>query len=357
LKEFRRPVFGDGAKQLLQKTTIILAVFLLTLAFSTICAFNQAATANAQTPSIHLVQSNSQVPTTIDVQPSDDTVFIGVWLLNMFDFQYKSGSYTMDMYTYFFWTNPNITNIDWYFSNGYPINPTAVTLVANTTSGDFKVQVYRATARLNYAPDAVNYPFDHINITVSIDLLTQGNDVVLQWLTNETGVDSQFTNSGWKTDSIHLHTSLHPYPIGVEVPRAEMVLNQQRQRTVTSFSPFVPPAIFTIVCAVSFLFSLKEMSSVGLRVGLNTSMLVTTLLFSFGASNDIPPSSYVVLYTIFLLCVLIFMVCNLIVTIVGVVGWLKYKDERRTTLANRLGFVISVIVPMIIFFVLYYGNV
>jgi hypothetical protein len=294
---------------------------------------------------------------TIDAQPSDDTVFIGVWLLNMFDFQYKSGSYTMDMYTYFFWSNPNITNIDWYFSNGYPINPTAVTLVANTTSGDFKVQIYRATARLNYSPDAANYPFDHINVTISIDLLTHGNNVAFQWLTNQTGVDPQFTNSGWKTDSIQLSTSLHPYPIGVQVPRAEMVINQERQRTATSFSPFFPPAIFSLVCAVSFLFSLKEMSSVGLRIGLNTSMLVTTLLFSFGASSDIPPSPYIVLYTIYLLCVLIFMVCNLIVTIIGVVGWVKFKDEKRTSIANRLGFLISVIVPVTIFLLLYYVKV
>jgi hypothetical protein len=340
-----------------QKATIVLTVFLLTTTLATIDAFSEAGTANAQTLSTQPFESDPQVPMTIDAQPLDDTVFIGVWLLNMFDFQYKSGSYTMDMYTYFFWTNPNITNVEWYFSNGYPINPTAITLVANTTSGEFNVQIYRATARLNYAPDAVNYPFDHINVTISIDLLTQGNDVILQWLSNETGVDPQFTNSGWITESIQLSTSLHPYPIGVEVPRAEMVLEQQRQRPITSFSPFFPPAIFTVVCAVSFLFSLKEMSSVGLRIGLNTSMLVTTLLFSFGASNDIPPSSYVVLYTIFLLCVLIFMVCNLIVTIIGVVGWVKYKDKKRTTLANRLGFAVSVIVPLILFFVLYYGKV
>jgi hypothetical protein len=128
-----------------------------------------------------------------------------------------------------------------------------------------------------------------------------------------------------------------------------MVVTQERQRVTQSFTSFIPPIFFAVVCAVSFLFSLKEMGAVGLRIGLNTSMLVTTLLFSFGISATIPPASTMVLYTIFLLAVLLFMVSNLIVTIIGVVGWMKYKDENRTRIANKLGFIISIIVPIIVF--------
>jgi hypothetical protein len=291
---------------------------------------------------------------TKDVIQNDNTVNVGVWLINMFGYEYTTGDYIADMYVYFYWINPNITTIDWHFANGYPVTPTAVTLVGNLTSGNLKGEVYRATANLNSPPDASDFPFDKINVTVAINLVPHGNNLTLTWMNNETGIDDKFANPGWRTIGVSLESSINDYPLGVVVPKATMVLTQERQRPTQSYSPFIPPTIFAIVCAVSFLFSLKEMAAVGLRIGLNTSMLVTTLLFSFGVGNNIPPSSTVVFYTIFLISVLLFMVSNLIVTIIGVVGWIKYKDERRTTLANKLGFIISIIVPVIVFALFYF---
>jgi hypothetical protein len=280
---------------------------------------------------------------------SDDTVNVGLWLINIFNYQYISGNYIADMYIYFRWTNPNIQTIDWHFANGYPVTPTSVTLLANVTDGAVRTEVYRATANLNSAPDASDFPFDRINITVAINMVPHGNTVTLSWLEDQTELDSQHENSGWKTVDYELETSVNNFPLGVQVPRATLVVTQERQRVTQSFSPFIPPIFFALVCAVSFLFSLKEMAAVGLRIGLNTSMLVTTLLFSFGISATIPPASTMVLYTIFLLAVLLFMVSNLIVTIIGVVGWMKYKDEKRTRIANKLGFIISIIVPIVVF--------
>jgi hypothetical protein len=324
----------------------LIGVFLVILS-----AFISTASASNQSPSFQPVEFISVPPNSSEI--ADNSVDVGIWLINIFDYQYTSGTYTADMYVYFFWTNTNITTVNWYFANGYPITPTSVTLIANNTVADVKYQAYRATARLTAPPDAKEFPFDTINVTVAIDLLPRGNDITLNWLTNQTGVDPQFHNSGWKTVSLDLYTSTHNYPLGVQVPKAEMVLIQERQRASTSISPFLAPLIFSLVSAVSFLFSLKEMGAVALRIGLNSSMLVTTLLFSFNVSNGIPPSSSMVLYSIFLLSVLIFMVCNLIVTIIGVVGWFKYKDEKRTKLANKLGFLVSIVVPAVVFLMLF----
>jgi hypothetical protein len=288
-----------------------------------------------------------------EVIQSDDTVNVGLWLINIFGYQYLTGNYIADMYIYFTWTNPNIQTIDWHFANGYPVTPTSVTLLGNVTNGAVKTEVYRATANLNSPPDASDFPFDKINIIIAINVLLHGNSLTLNWLNNQTGIDSKFDTPGWKIVSYSLGTSINDYPLGVQVPRAEMVVTQERQRTAQSFSPFLAPIFFAMVSAVSFLFSLKEMAAVGLRIGLNTSMLVTTLLFSFGVSSSIPPASTVVLYSIFLLAVLLFMVSNLIVTVIGVVGWIRYKDERRTIIANKLGFIISIIVPIVAFAIIY----
>lgn len=291
----------------------------------------------------------------IAVEPDENTVLVGIWLINIFEYRYATGDYTMDMYIYFFWTNPDLTKVDWYFANGYPITPTSITLIEsrNSTEENLKYQVFRATARFNTPPDASNYPLDDIYLTVSVDLLTHGRNLTLSWLNDQTGIDPSFQNSGWTTTNVELTTFTHSYPLGVEVPRAELAITQQKQRIGNVISPFIPPLIFSFVSAVSFLFGLKETGSVGLRIGLNTSMLVTTLLFSFGINANIPPSSSVPLYSIFLTAVLFFMVCNLVVTIVGTVGWVKYRNEKRTMRANQFGFLISIIVPITVFLLLF----
>jgi hypothetical protein len=327
------------------------AFCLLSVFFIAFSVFAHLPTANCQLSSYQTVESSLQA---IAANPelNSTSVAVGCWLINTFGYEYTKGDFTADMYIYFFWTNPDVLTIDWHFGNGYPITPASITLVQSNTTGNLKYEVYRATAHLSSSPDASNFPFDKINLTISVEVLTHGKNLTLFWLNDQTGIDPQFSNPGWKTDSLELSTSTHNYPLGVQVPKADMIVTQERQRASTSVSPFIPPLIFSLVCAVSFLFGLKEPGSVALRIGLNTSMLVTTLLFSFAASSNIPPASSMVLFTMFILCVLIFMVSNLVVTIIGVVGWAKYKNEKRTKLANQLGFLISIIVPIIIFLIL-----
>jgi hypothetical protein len=302
---------------------------------------------NAQTTSSPQPQ---QVP---NLPYADDKVFVGIWILNVFDYQYTSNDYTLDMYLYFFWTNQNLTSIDWQFVNGYPITPTSVTLVTSNNASNIRYQIYRATARFSSAPDASNYPFDKINLTVSIVMAPHGNNVAFSWIDNSTGTDPNFLNAGWKTNNIVLTTADNSYPLGVVVPKAQMVVIQERQKTGASIAPFIPPFIFAAVCAIAFMFGLNEGRAIALRLSLISSMLVTILLFSFSLAGAIPPSETIALYNIFLISVLLFMVSSLIVTIVGAVDSAKRKDERRMKRFNRWGLLISIIIPSLFFFILY----
>ncbi len=290
------------------------------------------------------------------VQYENGTVYIGVWLIDVYNFQYQTGDYTFDFYLYFFWAdpNPNITQIDWQLVNGYPVTPTSVVLIDRNLTGQVKHEIYRVTAHCNTPPDASDYPFDTIKLKLIIDLLTRGYYNNVAWLENQTGIAPEFKNAGWTTISLGLTVSQQDYPLGVEVPRAEMLITQQRQRPLSSFQSFIPPLIFGIVSTFSFLFSLREMAAVGLRIGLNTSMLVTTLLFAFTAGSAVPPSSTMTIYSLFLLSVLIFMVINVNVTIVGIVAWGRYKNESLVKRINRWGFVLALSLPVILFVFVYF---
>ncbi len=323
--------------------------------FSASAAFLHTCVVNAS-PSVPLVDepdlplAQREIP---EAEYENNTVYIGLWLNNIYSYQYLSGSYTLDIYLYFFWVDPNIETIDWYLMNGYPVNPATTVLVSSDLTGDVKYEIYRITGAFSSPPDASDFPFDTIELVVAVELLTHGYNIQLVWLENETGIDPGFENSRWVTTDIELSVATHSYPLDVELPRAEMVVTQQRQRAATSIQSFITPIIFSIVSGFSFLFNLKDAGSVGLRLGLNTSMLVTTLLFNFSISATIPPASSLTIYSLFMLSTLVFMVMNLIVTIVGFVLWFFYKNEALTRRANRWGFILSLLVP-VIFFVIFY---
>jgi hypothetical protein len=111
------------------------------------------------------------------VQYETGTVYIGVWLIDVYNFQYQTGDYTFDFYLYFFWvtSNSNFTQIDWQLVNGYPVTPTSVVLIDRNSTGQVYHEIYRVTARCNTPPDASDYPFDTIKLELIFDLLTRGN--------------------------------------------------------------------------------------------------------------------------------------------------------------------------------------
>jgi len=310
-------------------------------------------TANAQSATSsnesNLALTQGSAP---NIQYADNKVYIGTWLTNIFNYDYQTSTYTLDMVLYFFWTNSNITTVDWQFTNGYPITPTSITLLASDNVSSVKHEIYRATGQFASAPDASDFPFDKINIVVSVAFRPHGNDIGLDWLNNETVVDTQFENPGWKTTNIGLTVSNHVYPLGIEAPIANMVVTQERQKASESIQPFIPSLIFSAICGISFLFNIKE--NVGPRLALITSMLVTTLLFNFGVSSRIPPASTIVFYTIFLLSVMLFMGISLLVTIYGAVDWAKRQNENRLKKINKWGLIVSILIPIIFFVLIFF---
>jgi|WetSurMetagenome_2_1015567.scaffolds.fasta_scaffold19662_1 hypothetical protein len=283
---------------------------------------------------------------------ANQTMYLGIWVVHIYSYQYTAGTYTLDMYVYFFWTDPNVSTANWYLTNGYPINSNAKVLVASNNTGNFKYEVYRITATLNTPPDAKNFPFDQITMNISLELINPGYPLNLAWLQNQTGVDSRFVNPIWKTTNIELSVSENSYPIGSGAPEAVMSITQERIKQSSAISSLFPPIMFCIISAISFLFSLKDPPSVGLRLGLNTSMLITTILFLLSISPAIPPSTSVTVFGVFIISVIIFLSLNLIVTISGFALSARFKNEKLALRINRWGFLISIVTPVLLYLIL-----
>ncbi len=283
----------------------------------------------------------------------NNTVYVGLWLINVYSFDYSSGSYTFDMYIYYFWSDPNIKTADWYLMNGYPTYPGAKLLVESNYNGSVKWEFYRVRANLNTPLEPKEYPFDTISLPISIELLPHDYNLSMTWLPDDTGIDRGFKNVGWNQPTFALSASNNTYPAGMMSPRVDMFVILTRSLYFAFADTILPPPIFCVVSAVSFLFKMHENNAFGLRVGINTSMLITAVLYNINQQNNIPPMSQLTLYTAFIDSVFAFLSINLIVTVLGYVQYVKLQDKQQVDRLNKWGFIAALAVPVLVFLTLF----
>ncbi len=322
---------------------IRLLVFLvLILAFMPACT--QAAVPNLS------AYAPAPVP---DVIRENNTISVGIHLIDMYNFEYKTGRYTYDMYVFFFWTDPNITTADWYLMNGYPTYPGAKLLVDADRNSTVKWELYRVRADLNAPIEPTNYPFDRVSLPVSIELLTHKCPTNLVWLDKETGIDSGFSNVGWSRPLYRLNNSVSYYPLGIVSPRGDMIIVMDRYPFGAFMKTIFLPLVFCFVAAVCFLFRMHDTAAFTLRVGIITSMLVSAVLFIFAEQGEIPPVSQITLFHTFMASTICFLALGLVTTVVGYVTWMRTSNKEYVDRINRAGFVVSVTIPLLLFWLLF----
>ena len=286
----------------------------------------------------------------------NDTVYVGVYVVDIYSFDYITGEYTLDLYVYFAWIDPEIDAIEWYLMNGYPIERggEGEFLVRENKTGILKREIYRLRANFNTKIEPTNYPFDSVQLPISIELLpTRFGRISFSWLGNETGISPSFKNVGWDDPVFELHTSTSEYPFENEAPRADMIIEQDRNLFGAVTGTVIPPILFCLVSVTCFLFKMYDEASFGLRIGISTSMLITAVLFDISEQNDIPPVSSITIYSALMLAVTAFLVIVMIVTVVGYVEWMRSQDKNYVDKINKIGFILSMIIPVLLFVTLF----
>lgn len=299
-------------------------------------------------------QATAQVTQPVpNIQYENRTVYVSLWLINVYSFDYKTGSYTFDFYAAFFWTDPNIPTANWYLMNGYPTYSGAKLLVASDYTGQVKYEFYRVRADLNTPLQPKDYPFDKIKLDIGIELLTNGYITSLVWAPSTTGIDPGFVNVGWSQPTFQLTSTTNNYPLNIQSPRVDMYIIEQRNTYGAVIETIVPPLIFCIVSAVSFLFQMHESSAFSLRVGITTSMLITAVLFNIAQQNNLPPLTTLTFYDAFIDAVISFLAISLIVNILGYVQWMRTQNKQKVNKLNKYGFIVSVAIPIVLFLILF----
>jgi hypothetical protein len=300
--------------------------------------------------------AEDQAPDELGRISGNGLVNIGIWVINVYEFNYRGGSYTFDFYMYFFWTDENITSIDWYLMNGMPSGPETKAMVDNGTSEGFRFELWRVRADLSVPLEPKDYPFDEVRLPISIEKVTHEYPYTFNWMTQSSGVDPGFKIVGWSVKQVDYTVNSHQYPMNLTSPQAVMTLVVDKSAFVAFMQTILPPLIFCIVSAFSYLFRMDTDGDFGLRIGVNTSMLITAVLFNISETSNIPPISGFNLYTTFITAVMAFLSITLIVTVFGYVEWKYNKRSDRIKRINRWGAAIALALPILIFLTFFMTN-
>ena len=93
---------------------------------------------------------------------------------------------------------------------------------------------------------------------------------------------------GWKVQYLNYSVIEHTYSFGETYSQATFVMQVERNSVPAAIQIIAPPLIFCLVSSLSFFFRQTKESNIGLRLGLNSSMIISAVLFDDGSNRRCP---------------------------------------------------------------------
>ncbi len=305
---------------------LLLLVFFL-LFFSTICSCAQAD----------------------DVESEETTIHVGVYLLSIGNFEFTKGTYLVDLYLIFQWNNSQITPSSFEFMNGRATVKEKIYESLTDTSSEMW---YRIQANLFITPELERYPFDTQNLKIILeDSRFNTSKLIYEPSLDFTSADDQFRIAGWKLQSYDATVTTHDYPWDEQYSRMTITIQLERDAGLTAAKLLLPPIIFCVVSGLSFFFKADKITH---RLGLGTSMLISAVMFHLSQTSSLPPLPSLILIDKIMIAVYAFLASSLFATTLIYVDEEYWKDVDYTKIVNRLGSIITICLPFLVFSLLYF---
>jgi len=278
----------------------------------------------------------------------ENTINAGIYVISIGNFEFSKGTYVLDFYLIFRWENQNLSPASFEFMNGRPI--TKEKIYEDYTNESSEIW-YRIQANLFITPDFSNYPFDIQNLKIIIED-SKFNTSVLKYKTlDETlGIDEEFQLAGWETQSYDLTVLEHEYPWGETYSQLIFTIKLVRAAGANAAKLLLPPIIFCIVSGLSFFFKADKITH---RLGLGTSMLISAVMFHLSQTTSLPALPSLILIDKIMIAVYAFLASSLFATTLIYIDDEYWKKVDYTKQVNRIGAIITIILPFIVFAVLY----
>jgi len=210
-------------------------------------------------------------------------VHIGVYLLSVGKFDVSAGSYTADFYLTLR-SDKNMGDVHIEYLNG---RPSAVDKIDDTPT----YKQYRVQANLMTALDLRHFPWDEHDLPIVIESSAWTNDqLVFVPDPSMTAIDPSVLFVGWRVTGFNGTATDHEYPTFKETySQATFRIHIARLVFASSLKTFLPVLCFLLIAFISLLVTLERLDA---RVGMNTAMLIASVMFHLSITNQLPPSAY-----------------------------------------------------------------
>ncbi|MDH7506724.1 MAG: hypothetical protein QHH15_02910 [Candidatus Thermoplasmatota archaeon] len=282
------------------------------------------------------------------ISQKNSMINVGVYVLSIGNFELNKGTYLLDFYLIFKWENQNLSPTSFEFMNGRPV--TKEKIFEEITNDSSEIW-YRIQANLFITPDLTNYPFDSQDIKIVIEDSKFNNSVLMYNIMDDmVYVDENFQLAGWEVQSYNCNVITHKYPWGENYSQIVFIIKLVRALGPNAVKLLLPPIIFCIVSGLSFFFKADKITH---RIGLGTSMLISAVMFHLSQTSSLPSLPSLILIDKIMIAVYAFLASSLFATTLIYIDEEYWKDVDYTKYVNRYGAIITIILPFIVFLLLY----
>ncbi|MBM3543568.1 MAG: hypothetical protein FJX44_03540 [Alphaproteobacteria bacterium] len=311
-----------------------LAVGLLVIPLVFFCAPEQT---SAQTESVSPPKDVQEAITATPAPTESNQVFVGAYINDIQQIDFKANSYSVDLYVWFRWKNPAhdpAKTVEFMnrFAGGDNIRERLYEVPEKLPDGSLYSFV-RYQGYFSTKFDLETYPFDSQYLTVVMEDSTSDiNDAVyVPDGKHSVVMDPEITLPGFKVGKpeMKITTNIYPTNFGYltqpeddAYSRITLTIPVTRPVLALSLKLFVP--ILLIVVCASLVFFIRP-SYVEPRVGLAITALLTLVALQLTSSSSLPEVDYVMMLDKIYLLAYLFVI--LIIARVAVASW-RGKDSQ-----------------------------
>ena len=302
--------------------------------------------------SVSAADSSTALPLAGNATPSH--MGVGVIVNSIDNLDMVKGTYTIDCYLHFRWTDPTIQTAHFELMNGQPsAGANSVELIDENKSGPVKEEWYRVRGDFRITPNNLDYPFESGVLPIQIeDAHYDSSQLVYVPLPGESGMEPGFTIPDWIFGTPSFSVTDHAYPGNISYSRLSYNIPITNDALASLLQSIIPPLIFCVIAGLSFLIRVDHNELVHLRYVLTTSMFISAVMYHFGQLAMIPGLGVLNLFDKFMIAVYLFLAVTVTVTTLCYLAQQQWGRPELVRPINRYGFVASFILPIVSFWLL-----
>jgi hypothetical protein len=279
---------------------------------------------------------------------------VAVYVNSIDNLDMVRGTYTIDSYLTFRWTDPKIETVHFEFMNGVPASyENSIKKMGENKSGPVKEEWYRARVNFRFTPNNMDYPYQSGVLPMKFeDSDYDKSGLIYVPLENESGIEPGFVIPGWKLGTPEFSVGDHTYPGNLTYSQLTYNIPITNDALASLLQTVVPPIIFCGIAALSFMIQVRDAPLVALRYSLTTSMFLSAVMYHFSQLGLVPGLGVLKLFDKFMISVYLFLAVTITATTFCYLAWHQWERPDLVQPLNRIGMAAAILLPALSFWLL-----